>query len=540
MKNRISHFLSNNPTRVYLICAFSSLFLTLVIYYVRISNEIEEIDNDFIAELRTESEFLDERFFLLNKQLKNVAQQAQLTLLELQEQDGLESHPVVNAWQNTAQKSFIYDVNLASERNAQIFAVQEMSLTGEEQDEQRIHLELVFSYELSKALPSIFLTSKAISSVYYISYNAITAIYPSVEKREFLNSLPSKYQESSELPFITNGGETGITNNEPFLTPIYKDPLTETNVITLGVPIWLENEHLGNVGLDFTVDNLGHALNGFDKTLSASILFPNGSQILGQSPIELSQEQVRYVVNNKNKSGKITVGDQKVYFSQALGGKANIISHIAVRETTRMGIERHFVFMVSVLGLGLILLWLGWISISVSQQRMKHSLAQLDNLANIDELTNIANRRYFQESVSHQYAVACHKDAPVALILMDIDHFKQVNDQYGHLVGDEVLKQFCHVVAGCIRHSDLFARWGGEEFIILPSSVNNVAELSEKIRNTVRNHNFEQVGQITVSIGTVYCHNASEHSKNAIFDKADKALYFAKRLGRNQVVTEEV
>lgn len=540
MKDRISHFLSNNPTRVYLLCALSSFFLALFIYYIRISNELEEIDKDFIAELRTEAEFLDERFFLLNEQLKNVAQQAQLKLLELKGVDELGNHPIVNAWRKSANESFIYDVKLASEQNAQIFAVQDLSLTGEAQNEELIHLELVFSYELSKALPSIFLTSKAISSVYYISYNAITAIYPNVGKSEFLNTLPSKYRESSNLPFITKGRETGVMNNEPFLTPIYKDPLTEDNVVTLGVPIWLNNKHLGNVGLDFTVSDLAHALNGFDKTLSASMLFPDGSQISGVSPIELNGEQVRHIVDSLYKTGKIIIGDQQLYFSQALDGKANIISHISLSERLRMGIERHFIFMISVFGLGLILLWLGWISISVSQKRMKHSLEQLDNLANIDELTKIANRRYFQDSVSHQYAVACHKDAPVALILMDIDHFKQVNDQYGHLVGDEVLKQFCHIVSGCIRHSDLFARWGGEEFIILPSSVNNVTELSEKIRDKVRNHKFDHVGQVTVSIGTIYCHNASEHSKKSIFEKADKALYFAKRLGRDQVVTEEV
>lgn len=539
MKDRFSHLLSNNPTKVYLTCALCGFLLALLIYYVRITNELSEIDKDFIAELKTESEYLDERYFLLNEQLKNIAQQAQIKLEEIARLDKLNSHPVVMAWNESSEESFIYDVNLAKDSKAQILAVVGLSLTGEEQAPNLIPIELIFSYELSQSLPSIYLTSKAISSIYYISYNAITAIYPNVDKTEFLTSLPSKYKESSNLPFITDGRETGITNNEPFLTAIYQDPLTESNVVTLGIPIWLNNQHLGNIGVDFTVSDLSRALNAFDKTLSASLLFNDLGQI-SEEPIALSEKELKEVVHSIEHAGSISGEGIQIYFSKTFNGRASLISSISSVDRLRLAISRHIIFMIAVFSSGIILLWFGWLSISISQKRMKQSLEHLDNLANIDELTKIANRRYFQDSVSHQYAVACHKDAPVALILIDIDHFKKINDVYGHLVGDEVLKQFSDVVSGCIRHSDLFARWGGEEFIILPSSVNNVSELSEKIRKAVLNHTFEVVGQVTVSIGTVYCANASEHSKKSIFEIADKALYFAKRMGRNQVVTEEV
>lgn len=540
MKDRILHFLLHSPAKVYLICVLTGLSLVLSIYYVRIKQELKEIDKDFITELVTESEFLDERFFLINEQLKNISEQAQKKFIELTEIEDLKEHSIVNAWQQSSKNSFIYDVSVAKERKAQIFAVKNMSLTEEQQDEVLLPIELVFSYEISQSLPSLYLTSTEVSSVYYVSNNAITAIYPNVDKVEFLNSLSSKYEDSINLPFVTNGREIGVMTNEPFLTSIYVDPLTESEVLTLGVPIWIKNKHIGNIGLDFKLDDLSRALNAIDKGLTATLFFADGSQISSTPTIELTEEQLNQIIEHNDKFGSVAVGGHRVYFSKTLDNKAALLSYIPLSERLWMAIELHITFMAAVFGLGIVLLWFGWISIGSSMKKMQASLEHLDNLANIDELTQISNRRYFQDCVSHQYASSCHKDAPVALILMDIDHFKKVNDAHGHLVGDEVLKQFCTVVSSCIRHSDLFARWGGEEFIILPSSVNNVFELSEKIRKTVFNYNFDHVGQVTVSIGSVYCENASEYSKKAIFEMADKAVYIAKRLGRNRVISEEV
>ena len=120
--------------------------------------------------------------------------------------------------------------------------------------------------------------------------------------------------------------------------------------------------------------------------------------------------------------------------------------------------------------------------------------------------------------------------------MLDIDLFKQVNDTYGHSVGDEVLKSFSKLIQSSIRSSDTLLRWGGEEFLIL-LSVNNIKEtpnIAEQIRKKIESHYFKGVGKLTCSMGcTLYIDQ--EDIKTAI-DRADKALYIAKESGRNSVV----
>jgi diguanylate cyclase (GGDEF)-like protein len=122
------------------------------------------------------------------------------------------------------------------------------------------------------------------------------------------------------------------------------------------------------------------------------------------------------------------------------------------------------------------------------------------------------------------------------LILIDIDHFKRVNDTYGHDIGDKVLVKLVEIVQENIRKIDIFARWGGEEFLVLcPSTdVKNVQNLAEKLRAAVEVSSFSEVEKITISLG-LSCYNPEE-SFSELFKRADQGLYYAKEHGRNQAV----
>jgi diguanylate cyclase (GGDEF)-like protein len=122
-----------------------------------------------------------------------------------------------------------------------------------------------------------------------------------------------------------------------------------------------------------------------------------------------------------------------------------------------------------------------------------------------------------------------------SLILIDLDFFKNINDVYGHLTGDKVLKEFAKVINQNIRDVDTFARWGGEEFIILLHETNlaSAKQFAERIKEIVYDHNFEIDHRVSVSIGV------SQYADNDTIDtwiqRADDALYLAKRHGRNRV-----
>ena len=157
-----------------------------------------------------------------------------------------------------------------------------------------------------------------------------------------------------------------------------------------------------------------------------------------------------------------------------------------------------------------------------------------------DGLTGIHNKRYLLESLDRELVRSRRHTRPLSLVMLDIDHFKQINDTYGHVVGDEVLRQLCQRIRGTIRKDEVFARYGGEEFaVVLPESTKQTARcIAERLRSIVANDPMEIATdsvQITISLGAAQTNGESALSPEAIIAKADRKLYQAKQLGRNRV-----
>lgn len=159
----------------------------------------------------------------------------------------------------------------------------------------------------------------------------------------------------------------------------------------------------------------------------------------------------------------------------------------------------------------------------------------LENQATTDSLTGICNRRKFLELLQAKILEARRYDIPLALIFFDIDHFKLVNDTHGHEAGDCVLQELVHIVSGMIRQTDNFARFGGEEFVILVhnSDIRTGCELAEKIRSRIEENSFPQIGAMTCSFGVARFY--PEDSAETVIKRADDAMYAAKQAGRNRV-----
>lgn len=153
-----------------------------------------------------------------------------------------------------------------------------------------------------------------------------------------------------------------------------------------------------------------------------------------------------------------------------------------------------------------------------------------------DPLTGIANRLHFTMVYQHALKLAEREKNSVSLIIFDIDHFKRVNDFYGHLEGDVVLHRIASLVQQRIRKSDLLARWGGEEFIILlpDTDLENAVKVAESLRNAVAMESFDTVGTITCSFG-VATNFEFDESPQEFIKRADNKLYESKETGRNRV-----
>jgi len=152
-----------------------------------------------------------------------------------------------------------------------------------------------------------------------------------------------------------------------------------------------------------------------------------------------------------------------------------------------------------------------------------------------DSLTKAYNKRYFLDRLVSELRFALRHRTPLSLLILDLDHFKQVNDTHGHLAGDHVLTVFAQTVADTIRNEDVFARYGGEEFaIILPETgLEGACSFGEKLRTAVEGISFDGEEPLTISVG-VASFGMNITATSQLVDAADAELYRAKSLGRNR------
>lgn len=161
--------------------------------------------------------------------------------------------------------------------------------------------------------------------------------------------------------------------------------------------------------------------------------------------------------------------------------------------------------------------------------------AKLEYLATIDSLTSIFNRRKFNEILSYELKRNERHHKGLSLIMCDLDNFKNINDNFGHDAGDKILIHFTKMISSAIRKSDVFARWGGEEFVILlpETSLETATRIAGKLRLLTDTTMIPRIGRITSSFGVTQ-HQTNDNESDFI-KRADQALYKAKENGRNRV-----
>jgi two-component system, cell cycle response regulator len=174
-------------------------------------------------------------------------------------------------------------------------------------------------------------------------------------------------------------------------------------------------------------------------------------------------------------------------------------------------------------------------------EKLDKEKTRLEKLAITDYLTGIYNIRYFYNRIEEEFSRAKRYDTPISCLMLDIDHFKRINDHYGHRVGDIVLREFAQLVKRHTRKSDLFARYGGEEFILLlpQTSMKGALIEAERLRMIVKEHQFKPLDKehgVTVSIGVSCAPHKKMNNYDDLINLADNALFQAKEKGRDQSV----
>jgi diguanylate cyclase (GGDEF)-like protein len=186
------------------------------------------------------------------------------------------------------------------------------------------------------------------------------------------------------------------------------------------------------------------------------------------------------------------------------------------------------------------------LELNIALQELEEVNQVLKTKSTLDELTGLFNRRFYDEKILAEYRRSRRNLTPLSIVVIDIDHFKQVNDSYGHLAGDQCLVAVAAKIKGSLqRSSDISCRYGGEEFcLILPETDSQGAmSLAEEVRKdielqTIRYENFEIA--LTISCGVSTYTQQKNIQAEQIFAAADKALYQAKKMGRNQVKLQNI
>ncbi|WP_260982660.1 diguanylate cyclase [Lysinibacillus fusiformis] len=207
---------------------------------------------------------------------------------------------------------------------------------------------------------------------------------------------------------------------------------------------------------------------------------------------------------------------ESIFLSLALGDKINIIKkeHQLMQETLNETLE---------------------FKVQERTKELESAKLELEALANTDRLTQIPNRVRLDDVLEKEFEQATENGTPLSIILLDIDHFKAVNDEYGHQVGDLVLRHAADLLKNHIRVEDIIGRWGGEEFLVVcpHTRLKDAVQLSENLRQQLEQHSFPVVHQKTSSFGvTSFVIGDTIHS---LLSRCDKALYQAKEHGRNRV-----
>ncbi len=182
-----------------------------------------------------------------------------------------------------------------------------------------------------------------------------------------------------------------------------------------------------------------------------------------------------------------------------------------------------------------------------NQLRIVHQYKLLDQLAYLDGLTEISNRRRFEEMYRTEWIRSARNGSPLSLAMVDVDYFKQYNDNYGHAMGDLALQRIAQALDGALkRPADLIARYGGEEFVFLlpeadAAAAKVVAEraLKEVVNLKIPHQHSQVADYISVSIGLVTIYKMDNSKPEGFLNIADKNLYLAKQGGRNRIVTSE-
>lgn len=330
--------------------------------------------------------------------------------------------------------------------------------------------------------------------------------------------------------------QIAIPENNPeralVISDLYNDAGGQGDMVSVSNPIYSKDIFLGVISLDIGIDHLQKSisLNSYSAGGTLALMTSEGKCIVSQKDTQhcfdmntISPSTIKpYTLSENN--------DAYFYLSNKIKNKFFLIANISRGEFYALLLKE--IFFPSV-AFGLVLMVVFLIT------RLIKIFNFTKNLANVDSLSGLYNRRSFLDIAQSQFNTCVRHEQPLSMLMIDIDFFKNINDMYGHDVGDKSIVSLAKILRETIRKSDIVGRYGGEEFLLfLPNTTTKGAVvLSEKIRKKIEQSDIGVDVSITVSIGCAeYVEDSAIVNIQNLIKKADEMLYVAKENGRNRTV----
>ena len=429
-----------------------------------------------------------------------------------------------------------YTYSLYESKTSKPLLVDKANLLGysDEANDTRYMDEKAAALFLSENFKLASKQNKNFAWVYYFSKHHFSLIYPYISAKDF-----SFNMELEKEPFFAYATPKLNPEAKLFFTPLYTDLIGKGLMVTMGKPVYVDGEFLGTVDIDITLNHLDNILFDLDTLKNKSLVYNDKLQILASNNLikDFNRSRVysaaeylpRSLLNGTLESDNILYKDGKYIYVKKISNSP--FTFIYFQSAILVWLQT-----IAYL-LPFLLLFALFIVIFELYEKARKSMQALESQATKDYLSGAYNRRYFFDTGSAIFSKAQRRENAVAVVMIDIDDFKKVNDQYGHDAGDKGIVHVKEILEHNLRKSDLFARFGGEEFCILLDDISyrDVSKLLEKIRKefevsviTSEEHNFS----FTVSFGVAY--GMSDSLENMI-NLADRALYKSKAKGKNCV-----
>ncbi|WP_087024252.1 sensor domain-containing diguanylate cyclase [Thaumasiovibrio subtropicus] len=354
---------------------------------------------------------------------------------------------------------------------------------------------------------------------YYLSQHRFLYLLPKLRVRDF-QITPSLY----EKPFWTQVIPEVNPARKQIITPLYEDAGGEGLMVTIASPVYSDDTFLGVICVDVGIAYMRSVLTIGDAVGESVLVDEEG--LLAAKAEEIHVGQVFQTTTLDSKQQWQEYADRWVYATPIEEGQLFFVHELSKSELMTSSIKASLTTWLFLI-IGYLL---GGFAYYMYRVSIKHK-----KLMRLDPLTRLYNRRGFKNIVSPIYDSLIDSEETGAFLLLDIDKFKAVNDNYGHSVGDEVIRSMAEIISSMDREGAVCSRWGGEEFLVfIPNiSLNDAFNLAESIRARVETtrHSQHQLA-ITISIGlSISCGNKLPEW---VINQADEALYRAKKNGRNR------